>query len=89
MVEDIFVKKGFEGSSISDIASQAKTNKSLIYHYFENKDDLVKLCLCDLCIPGLKDTCIIPLQGVKTTSDLKGSLMAFCNEDDPNSFAIL
>ncbi|XP_022778467.1 uncharacterized protein LOC111320036 [Stylophora pistillata] len=35
-----FVKKGFAGTSISDIAKVAKINKSLIYHHFENKQHL-------------------------------------------------
>lgn len=38
----IFIDKGFEGTSISDIAKQAETNKSLIYHHFEDKQDLWK-----------------------------------------------
>lgn len=40
--QDIFMAKGFEGSSINDIASSAKINKSLIYHHFANKVDLWK-----------------------------------------------
>lgn len=40
--QDIFIAKGFEGSSINDIANQAKINKSLIYHHFSNKMDLWK-----------------------------------------------
>lgn len=40
--EDIFVEKGFSGTSINDIASKAKIHKSLIYHHFQNKEDLWK-----------------------------------------------
>lgn len=40
--QDIFMAKGFEGSSINDIANKAKINKSLIYHHFSNKEDLWK-----------------------------------------------
>lgn len=38
--QKIFIQKGFKGSSINDIAGDAKINKSLIYHHFSNKEDL-------------------------------------------------
>ncbi len=36
----VFVEKGYEGSSISDIAEKKNMNQSLIYHYFKNKKAL-------------------------------------------------
>lgn len=39
---NLFIKKGFEGVSISEIAKKAGTNSSLIYHYFESKEELWK-----------------------------------------------
>jgi AcrR family transcriptional regulator len=38
-----FLQKGFEGTSINDVADEAKINKSLIYHHFENKENLWKV----------------------------------------------
>jgi AcrR family transcriptional regulator len=38
----LFVKKGFEGTSISEIAEKAGINQSLIYHHFKNKEHLWK-----------------------------------------------
>lgn len=38
--QKLFVAHGFAGTSISDIANDAKINKSLIYHHFENKEKL-------------------------------------------------
>jgi AcrR family transcriptional regulator len=38
----LFVKKGFAGTSISEIASLAKVNQSLIYHHFQDKQALWK-----------------------------------------------
>lgn len=38
----LFLEKGFSGTSISQIAEEAKISKALIYHYFENKEDLWK-----------------------------------------------
>ena len=37
-----FMQKGFEGTSINDVADDAKINKSLIYHHFTNKENLWK-----------------------------------------------
>jgi len=36
----VFIAKGYEGASISDIASQKEVNQSLIYHYFKDKKAL-------------------------------------------------
>lgn len=40
--QELFVAKGFDGVSISEIARKADINQSLIYHYFENKENLWK-----------------------------------------------
>lgn len=44
---NLFIKKGFEGVSISEIAKKAGTNSSLIYHYFESKEELWKCVKSD------------------------------------------
>jgi AcrR family transcriptional regulator len=40
--EELFLAKGFEGTSGQDIANKAKVNKSLIYHHFQSKENLWK-----------------------------------------------
>ncbi len=37
-----FLEKGYDGTSINDVANDAKINKSLIYHHFGSKQDLWK-----------------------------------------------
>ncbi len=37
----VFSRKGFSGSTIKDIAQEAGVTSGLIYHYFENKEDLL------------------------------------------------
>lgn len=37
---DVFTQKGYTGASLGDIARIAGVNKSLIHHYFGNKEDL-------------------------------------------------
>lgn len=51
----LFIKKGFAGTSISQIANLAKINQSLIYHHFENKNNLwcaVKRQTMELFVKG-------------------------------------
>lgn len=38
----IFLKNGFDGTSIRDVANECQINKSLIYHHFDSKERLWK-----------------------------------------------
>lgn len=38
---ELFAKSGFLGTSVSDIAKACKTSKSLLYHYYPSKDDVL------------------------------------------------
>jgi AcrR family transcriptional regulator len=37
----LYAKSGFQGVSVADLAKACGTSKSLIYHYFPSKDDLL------------------------------------------------
>lgn len=37
----LYARKGFPGASVADLASACSTSKSLIYHYFPSKDDIL------------------------------------------------
>jgi len=37
----LIAEKGVDGFTISDVAERGKVNRSLIYHYFRNRDNLV------------------------------------------------
>ena len=37
----LYARHGFHGASVSDLANACSTSKSLIYHYFPSKDDLL------------------------------------------------
>jgi len=37
----LYAKKGFDGASLADLAKACKTSKSLIYHYFPSKEDIL------------------------------------------------
>jgi AcrR family transcriptional regulator len=40
----LFGQKGFQGTSIRDIAREVGITEGLIYHYFENKEQLLEAC---------------------------------------------
>jgi AcrR family transcriptional regulator len=37
----LYAQRGFQGSSVADLARECGTSKSLIYHYFPAKDDIL------------------------------------------------
>jgi AcrR family transcriptional regulator len=37
----LYARHGFQGASISDLATACGTSKALIYHYFPSKDDIL------------------------------------------------
>jgi AcrR family transcriptional regulator len=37
----LFAERGFNGASVADIAQRGKISKSLIYHYYEAKEDIL------------------------------------------------
>lgn len=42
-----FFEKGYTGARIESIATRARVNKQLIYHYFKGKDQLIKETIDD------------------------------------------
>jgi AcrR family transcriptional regulator len=37
----LFASRGFTGASVADIAQRGKISKSLVYHYYESKEDIL------------------------------------------------
>ena len=37
----LFAKKGFDGTSVSELAAACKTSKSLVYHYYTSKESIL------------------------------------------------
>ncbi|MFA6449474.1 MAG: TetR family transcriptional regulator [bacterium] len=38
--ESLFIERGYDGTSVSDIAERSKTTKGHLYYYFKNKESL-------------------------------------------------
>ncbi len=43
----LYAQKGFPGASVADLAKECNTSKSLIYHYFPSKDDILYAVMVD------------------------------------------
>ena len=39
----VFVRKGYDGARMQEIANEAKINKSLLHYYYRTKDKLFSL----------------------------------------------
>ena len=37
----LYARRGFQGASVADLAKACKTSKSLLYHYFPSKEDML------------------------------------------------
>ncbi len=37
----LYAKRGFQGASVAELAKACKTSKSLVYHYFPSKEDVL------------------------------------------------
>nr|WP_047167115.1 TetR/AcrR family transcriptional regulator [Sphingomonas sp. Y57] len=52
---ELFAERGFLGASVSDIAKACKTSKSLLYHYYPSKEDVLYAVMASH-IDGLVDS---------------------------------
>ncbi len=43
----LYAKRGFQGASVADLAKTCDTSKSLIYHYFPSKDDILHAVMAE------------------------------------------
>jgi AcrR family transcriptional regulator len=74
--EQLFAQKGFDGTSVRDIADEAGVNVSMISYYFRSKEKLMEALFEErmghitMRVEGLlKDSTISPLQKVNTLID--------------------
>jgi len=58
--EQLFSEKGFDGTSVNEIAEKAGVNKPLIYYYFKSKDGLLDF-LIDTLLQQTKNIAISEL----------------------------
>ena len=51
---DLFVKKGYAATKITDIAEKVSMSVGLLFHYFESKEKLYEEALVIMCNPKTK-----------------------------------
>ena len=87
----LFSKKGFDGTSVSEIAASAEVTKALIYYYFKGKEDILDAILESI----LDDFTNITMDFVHTSIvqmikdhrlDIKPDRLSFATEADINCF---
>ena len=48
---EVFVERGYEGTTLADVARRAGVTKGTIYLYFENKEALFKAVVRETIVP--------------------------------------
>lgn len=69
--EEVFAREGFDGARIDIIAAESGYNKSLIFHYFKDKEGLYRA--------------VVKRMKLHMHSDMLGPMMAFIESSDEMS----
>lgn len=54
---DVLVEKGYQGTTMEEIAAKLLMTKGSMYYYFKNKDDLLYQChlmIMEICLEGIE-----------------------------------
>lgn len=71
---DVLIQEGLEGSSISKIAKRLDIHSSLIFHYFQNKDNLT-FELIELMIDKFKSVHLLQFDHIKDDEERFNALI--------------
>lgn len=71
--EALFAERGFEATSIGEIALRAHVNRALLYYYFEHKEDLYHQLLQE----GVEKLRATVLAAVNTTTSARDAVHTF------------
>lgn len=73
--KSLFLERGFSGVSIAAIAKAASVNPSLLYHYFESKEDLWKQVKAEMITAILDEEDLTKAPPVETVDELLNHLV--------------
>lgn len=71
--EALFAERGFEATSIGEIALRAHVNRALLYYYFEHKEDLYHQLLQE----GVEKLRAAVLTAINTTTSARDAVRTF------------
>lgn len=88
----LFVKKGFDGTTVRDIASEARISPGLLFHYFPTKDDILRELLIEAQagfgeMIDLLESESDPLEGFQKVAHRV--LLSFTNSSTINTFLLV
>lgn len=74
---ELFARLGFRGASVSDLATACETSKSLIYHYYPSKEDVLYAVMASHIDQLLEDVSIATSSGAPDEAMLRELITAF------------
>lgn len=91
MAEALFAERGFDGSSIREIAERAGATKALIYHYYANKEALYQTLLEDAVSGVVMQIEAIAADGTEPTTQIRAVVQVFIDayHDAPHRFQMV
>jgi AcrR family transcriptional regulator len=72
---NVFVRKGYDGSRMQEIADEAGINKSLLHYYFRSKDKLFEKVFTDI-FSKIMDSLVGVVENSKTLDQLLTSFVS-------------
>jgi AcrR family transcriptional regulator len=87
----VLSKKGYESTTINDIADEAKMSRGLLHYYFKDKEDLVAQAM-SFGYGAMWDSSIGSIQGASSTEALVDNMIGVLKKnikDNPDFSALL
>ena len=91
MAEALFAERGFDGTSIREIAEQAGATKALIYHYYDSKEALYQTLLEDAVSGVVAQIEAIATDGTEPEVQIRAVVQVFIDayHDAPHRFQMV
>ena len=74
---ELFARRGFTGASLSDLAAACQSSKSLIYHYFPSKEDILYEVMSSHIDQLVEDTHQVAREGGRAADQFNRLIHAF------------
>ena len=91
VAEALFAERGFDGTSIREIAERAGATKALIYHYYESKEALYHTLLEDAVSGVVTQVEAIAQNGTEPEAQIRAVVQVFIDayHDAPHRFQMV
>ncbi|MFD1613044.1 TetR/AcrR family transcriptional regulator [Sphingomonas tabacisoli] len=73
----LFAARGFMGASVADLAEACKTSKSLIYHYYPSKEDILYAVMASHIDQLVQDVSEVSAEGGDAKAQLRAIVHRF------------